>query len=449
MKGKQPNSHVTLLKPKRKKRGSRLKSAFFLLFFVAFVSGSLYFGYIFIANVRTSLITLGERFDLPMPIISRTDNSPNWGGKERVNILLLGVDQRLDQKDEPTRSDVMLVVTLDPYSKTAGMLSIPRDLYVPIPLSDKQTFQAKINTAHFYGDYYKYDGGGPALAKKTVQYNLGIKIHYYARVDFDAFLKIVNTLGGVTVDVETPLKDDEYPTPYYGIRRVFIPIGLQHMDGETALQYARSRHQDSDFGRTKRQQKVLLAIRQRALQLELLPKLPQLIIDFKDSVQTDLSPTEMLALARLGKDVDTSTLTMRTIEYPAVTSMTTDEAGDILLPVRSEIAKIVAEVFFDPRLREQAAKVVVQNGTRTGGLATGAVGFLKGKGVGNVEVDASSEQQDAQKTAIISYKDKKYTAQLIASWLSVPEGSIQWNNEAESTFDLRVIIGKDFKLPSN
>ncbi|MDO8671383.1 MAG: LytR C-terminal domain-containing protein, partial [Dehalococcoidia bacterium] len=181
----------------------------------------------------------------------------------------------------------------------------------------------------------------------------------------------------------------------------------------------------------------------------LLPKLPQLIIDFKDSVQTDLSPTEMLALARLGKDVDTSTLTMRTIEYPAVTSMTTEAAGDILLPVRSEIAKIVAEVFFDPRLKEQAAKVVVQNGTRTSGLATSLAQVLKGKGVANVEVDASSEQVDTQKTTIISYKDKKYTTQQLASWLSIPEGSIQWNNEPESAFDIRVIIGKDFKLPSN
>ena len=447
MKGKQAKVHVTPLKPK--KRRSRLKPAFFLLFFLAFVSGSIYFGFVFIANMKTILFSLSQRFDLPMPIVSRTDNSPNWGGKERVNILLLGLDQRLDEKDQPTRSDTMLVLTLDPYSKSAGMLSLPRDLWVPIPLSEKETFHAKINTAHFYGDYYKYDGGGPALAKKTVQYNLGVKIHYYARVDFDAFQKIVDTLGGVTVDVDQPLKDNEYPTPYYGIRRVFIPMGLQHMDGETALQYARSRHQDSDFGRTKRQQKVILAMRQRALQLDLLPKLPKLIGDFKDTVKTDLSPTEMLALARLGKDIDTSSMTMRTVEYPAVTSMSSEDAGDILIPVRSEIAKIVAEVFFDPKLKEEAAKIMVVNGTRTSGLASSVAEVLKGKGIGKVELDTLSERQETQKTTIISYKDKKYTTKQLASWLSIPEVNIQWNNDGESEFDIRVIIGKDLKLPSN
>lgn len=444
MKGKRPTAHVA---PLRRKRGSRLKSAILFLFFLTFVGGSLYFGYMFIVNTKFILTSLGQRLDLPMPIVGSSESGPKWDGKERVNILLLGLDRRLDEEDQPTRSDTMLVVTVDPESKSVGMLGIPRDLWVPIPLNDKEVIQGKINTAHFYGDYYKVDGGGPALAKKTVQYNLGIRIHYYARVDFEGFEKVVDTLGGITVDVDTPLKDNEYPTPYYGYRRVFVPMGLQHMDGETALQFARSRHQDSDFGRSKRQQKVLLGIRERALQLNLLPKLPKLLGDFKDTVQTDMTPGEIMALARLGKEANTSNMVMRTIEYPAVTSLSS-EAGDILVPVRPEIAKIVAEVFFDPTLKKENAKVEVVNGTRTGGLATKLADALKGKGVSQVEVESLSDRQEVQTTTVVSYKGKKYTARQIASWLSIPEGNIQWKDESESQFDIRVIIGKDVKVPS-
>ncbi len=131
---------------------------------------------------------------------------PHWNGKERVNILVLGVDQRPGESG-PWRTDTMMVLSVDPESKSAGILSIPRDLWVEIPGYGSD----RINTAYVYGDLNKVPGGGPALAKKTVQYNLGEPIHYYLRVNFAAFQQVIDLIGGVDIYVEHEIDDPLYP----------------------------------------------------------------------------------------------------------------------------------------------------------------------------------------------------------------------------------------------
>ncbi|MFN2269649.1 MAG: LCP family protein, partial [Anaerolineae bacterium] len=113
---------------------------------------------------------------------------PRWKGTDRLNILVMGIDQR-EHEEGPWRTDTMLVLTIDPVTLSAGVLSIPRDLWVPIADYGEQ---ARINQAHFLGEVYDYPGGGPALAAKTVQYNLGIHIHHYARVNFTAFEQVID-----------------------------------------------------------------------------------------------------------------------------------------------------------------------------------------------------------------------------------------------------------------
>ncbi|MBI2848818.1 MAG: LCP family protein [Chloroflexi bacterium] len=311
-----------------------LSISFFIAFLWAIIGGG--------GNSASAPLT-----NLPIGLPG-VDSLPQWSGKERVNLLLLGTDQRPDERGQPSRTDTMLVVTIDPRNKTAGLLSIPRDLWASIPLGKQGgTLEGKITTAHFYGDLYKYPGGGIALAKKAVEQNLGINIQYAARVDFDSFERIIDTLGGVMVDVETPLKDDEYPTPDYGTKRIFIPAGLQHLNGEKALEYVRSRHQDSDFGRMKRQQQVILSIREKALQLNLLPVLPKLINDFKDAIVTDLSPVDMLALARLGKDIDHQKIVMRSIDTCCVAPILTIQGEEALLINKAQLGKVIKEIFSD------------------------------------------------------------------------------------------------------
>ena len=182
-----------------------------------------------------------------------SSDGPDWSLGERVNILLMGVDRRPEEKmDDPVRTDTMMVVSIDPNTHTASMLGIPRDLWVPIPLPNNGVLHDRINTANVYGVMRNLPGGGAQLAKDTVSYNLGVKIHYFLMIDFQGFRNIIDALGGIDVYLDKPLVDYEYPTDNYGYMTVSIPAGNQHLDGERALQYARSRHSDSDFGRIGR-----------------------------------------------------------------------------------------------------------------------------------------------------------------------------------------------------
>ncbi|TME31504.1 MAG: hypothetical protein E6I66_07410, partial [Chloroflexi bacterium] len=153
---------------------------------------------------------------------------PEWTGTERLNVLLLGIDSR-DDASTTKNTDTMIVLSLDPVNKTAAMLSIPRDVYIDRP----GVFTDKINAAYAYGGY--------DLARKVVEDLLGIRLNAYALVDFDAFTKIVDSVGGVVIDVKRPVRDESYPTPDYGIERLDITAGPQLMDGQTALRFARSR----------------------------------------------------------------------------------------------------------------------------------------------------------------------------------------------------------------
>ncbi len=232
-------------------------------------------------------------------------NLPTWDGTSRVNILLLGSDTR--GTGEVARSDTMILVTINPQTKQVSMLSIPRDLLVTIPNYGR----AKINAAYAYGSTSKL--GGPALAAATVEYNFGITIDYFAEVNTFGLTKIINTLGGVTLDVPAPIKDDEYPGAGNNYLRVLFHTGLQHMNGVQAVQYARTRHDDNDFARSERQQQLLRALRTQGIGLDLLPKAPELLTQLGNTFKTDLSPKQLLALAKLGaalssSDIHSSTL---------------------------------------------------------------------------------------------------------------------------------------------
>lgn len=267
---------------------------------------------------------------------------PEWSSKERVNVILLGTDRRENEPDV-TRTDTILIVSIDPVTKSAGVLSLPRDLWVNIP---GYGFE-RINTAFEIGEYQK-KGGGPALLRRTLEGLLGVPMHHYALVGFTGFRNVVDQLGGVVVDVERPFRDDEFPQGNYGTRRILFQAGLQRLDGEQALWYVRSRHADSDFGRNRRQRQFLLAVRQQALQLNMLPKAPAMLASVMDSVTTDLRASEILSLVRVAKDVETSRLTSRAIDESMVNPWMTPGGAAVLLPEPAAIRQVVQEVFGTP-----------------------------------------------------------------------------------------------------
>ncbi|MGH2367839.1 MAG: LCP family protein [Chloroflexota bacterium] len=268
-----------------------------------------------------------------------TVDTPAWSGTERVNFLLLGTDQRAGATDVP-RTDTIIVATLDPVTHSAGLLSLPRDLWVPIP----EYGNNRVNAAFELGEQLK-PGGGPELTRQTVEQLLGVPIHHYVLVGFDGFEQLVDLVGGVIVDVERPIKDDEFPDQNYSMRRIFFQPGLQRLTGETALWYVRTRHTDSDFGRARRQQQFLLALRKQVLQLDLLPKAPAILAALSDTFQTDLRPHEMLGLARIAKDLDTSRIVNRVIDETMTTHWVTSAGAQVEVPDEAAIDQVVRHVF--------------------------------------------------------------------------------------------------------
>lgn len=273
------------------------------------------------------------------PIAARYVLSPWIAVLPRTNILILGLDRRSGE-DYVARSDTVMLMTVYPPGPRVALLSIPRDLYVDVPGYGHD----RINTAHFWGEN-AVSGGGPALAMQTVAQNFGVPVHHYVRVDFTAFRAIVDAVGGIDVVVEQPVVDDAYPTDDYGVMHIEIPAGPQHMDGETALRYARSRHGSSDFERAERQQQIVTALVRRVLEPATWPRLPLVYMAVVDYVDTDLTFGDLLLLAptffRAGADgIERYTITCEMTE-----PWTTDSGGAVLLPRWEAIRPLIQELF--------------------------------------------------------------------------------------------------------
>ena len=368
-------------------------------------------------------------------IIVETPPPPKRG--ERINILLLGIDQR-EGETGPWRTDTMILATLDSQTKTAGMISIPRDLWVEIPGYGEN----RVNTAHFFG--------GPTLAKQTVQYNLGIPVHYYAVLNFQGFERIIDILGGITIDVKSPIKDDKYPDENYGYKTIYFPAGVQHMDGETALIYARTRHGGSDFNRIRRQQQVLLATQRQAISLSyhLIPKIPALMMTMGNTLETDLQPSDILALAPLASQVRLEDTKMRIIDSSMTVPFTTTNGANVLWPDREKIGKLVEEVFASPTpIPEETATLEVWNGTPISGLAENTTAYLREQGYQVISF-GNAKQLTYQRTLIVDRTGKSYTANLLAQLLNLDPSYIESDPELESEADICIILGRDFSLPS-
>jgi len=257
----------------------------------------------------------------------------------RTNVLILGIDRRPGQ-GYVVRADTILLATIAPAKPQIALISIPRDLYVEIPGHGP----ARINTAHFWGEN-EAQGNGPRLSVQTIAHNFGVPAHHYVRVDFEAFRAVVDAIGGIDVEVEKTIIDEAYPTEDYGTMRIEIPAGLQHMDGETALRYARSRHGSSDFDRARRQQQILIALAHHVSDPWVWPHLPAVSLAIANHIETDLSRWQLLlmlpTLGRIGPDGIERHVIDRTMTQP----WTTPAGGSVLLPQWEAITPLIEETF--------------------------------------------------------------------------------------------------------
>lgn len=218
-----------------------------------------------------------------------------------LNVLLLGTDVQPDE-GSVSRTDAVILIHLDRKRDRVSMLSIPRDLWVTYPGNG----QGRVNAAYAIGEKKYGRGGGIALARATIEELLDLKIDHCAVVNFEGFRELIDLMGGITIDVPTFIRDTDYPTENYGTMTVMFRAGRQHMDGDRALIYARTRHTDSDFGRNQRQQQVLMAMFHRVQQRGLLRQLTS-FDDYtgalREHVRTDMSRRTMLELAQWGRNL--------------------------------------------------------------------------------------------------------------------------------------------------
>ncbi|RLC76520.1 MAG: hypothetical protein DRJ03_28515 [Chloroflexi bacterium] len=384
------------------------------------------------------------------------DPLPVWKGTERVNILVMGIDQR-EHEQGPWRTDTMLVLTIDPVSMTGGMLSIPRDLWVPIPGYE----EGRINTAHYLGDLYDCPGGGSALAAKTVQYNLGVHIHHYARVNFTAFEEVVDRIGGIDIYVEEEINDPYYPDESYGYDPLYISAGWQHFDGETALKYARTRHSEGgDFGRARRQQEVMMAVFEQVTRLDILPQLasqsPELWQMLEGSVVTDLTLDKIIALARLASKVKPDDIRYAVIDEHYTQFWETPDGQQVLIPLRDGIRELRDSIFTtdaplleqegEPaaRLAAEAASIEVLNGTMTEGLAGLTAEYLQQQGIQITNI-SNADRTDYVDSLVIVYTGKTYTAEYLVGLLNLPPTAVVHGSDPNSEYDISVILGSDYQ----
>jgi polyisoprenyl-teichoic acid--peptidoglycan teichoic acid transferase len=359
---------------------------------------------------------------------------PEWSGTERINIVLLGIDKREDEPIGGTRSDTIMLASIDPVGKSVALVSLPRDLWVNIPGYGQQ----RINVAHAVG--------GPDLTKRTITADFGINVQYYARVDFRGFEQLIDTMGGVILDVDRPIKDDAYPTENYGYQRIYIGPGPQWMGGQKALQYARSRHSDNDFGRARRQQKVLVAVRDRALQLNMLPKAPEVLGIVQRSLSTDLTTAQLLALARLGSEIDREKIVNLVVDTEYAEPFRGADGADLLRPNTPAIRRAIDSALKSAGRPELRARIEVVNGTPRRGLGQQAADYLQAQGFKVVSV-AAAERTDYRSSLVQVLTDDRRAAEALASMLKVPTSAITVVPTANAQVDIRIVIGQDFLLP--
>jgi LCP family protein required for cell wall assembly len=373
----------------------------------------------------------------------------------QINFLVMGLDRRAREGNVATRTDTMFVLTIDKKTKLAGILGIPRDLWVEIPnKAGSGYYEQRINTAYASGENGDYAGGGAGLVKRVVEHNLGISIDHYVVIDFQGFIKVIDDIDGIDIYVEQPVDD-----PYYSETEIpgdYTPlhfkVGQQHMDGQTALDYSRTRFDSSDLDRIHRQQQVIFAAIDKALQLRLISvsSLKDQWKHYKGAIDTDLNDIEAFGLAPLATQIDPKDIAALSLG-PATVPYTTPDGADVLLIDKDIVQQIVSALFTGQQVEANAAIVEVQNSSGAEGLATQVMNYFTEFGFSPDSVSATTAADGATQaeTEIIDYTGKDSTAQRVAALLGVPTSQIRpatTDDQALSTVanvDIVVVLGQD------
>jgi len=407
---------------------------------------------------------------------------------DRVNILLLGMGG--PGHDGPYLTDTIIIASIKPSTNQIALISIPRDLGVEIPGYGHQ----KINHANAYGENDK-PGWGGAIATEVIEKTFDINIQYYARIDFKAFKEIIDEVGGVTVNVEKSFSDTEFPATNNQYKSLSFKKGIQEMNGSTALNYARSRHgnngEGSDFARSVRQQKILLALKEKLLSAGTLLnpiKINAIIKSLDRHLTTNMEFSDIIALAKLGKQLDTNNITRLTIdsgENGFLKNGYTAGGAFILSPVTGNFDSIKIEIknIFDEKISydeetnqppkittEKIQKEIIEddtpkqtpppayepkieilNGTWKAGLASRTKNILIEKRL-NITNIGNTLERPLEKGGIyvISEKTTNDIPNILKEILNIPiKKTPPSGYTLRSDTDIVVILGEDFQENNN
>lgn len=272
--------------------------------------------------------------------------APTWDGKTPFTILVMGMDRRPNARDTlSVRTDVMILARIDPTEERIGLLHIPRDLHFTPPGTEEFI---RVNTLLLEGED-RQEGYGPYYAMDTLQYNFGMYIDRYVLFDFEAFIAIIDAIGGIEITTTYTIDDPTYPDMNNGYDPFYLPAGTHLLDGETALKYARTRHADNDFLRGMRQMEVITAIHQKVTQenilSSLLLKVPQLFADLQENVYTDLSLEDIILLVRYAALITDENIHTGSIDqdYNLIYRLPSGTNGYI--PDREKMVELLTDVF--------------------------------------------------------------------------------------------------------
>lgn len=440
-----------------------------ILILVLSVVGA-YFGY----RLTRNLVSTNNTFSLPGdPVISDkpaegedlTDATPEptevlqaalptpepWDGVSRVTILVMGLDYRDWSAGEIPHSDTMILFTMDPLNQTAAIVSIPRDIWVSVPGYDYE----KINTAYYLGELNNLPGGGAALAARTVEEFLGIPIDYYAQIDFQAFIDFIDDIQGVRLDIKEPITLDRLGK----WNTVTLEPGIITLPGDYALAYVRTRYTEGgDFDRAARQQEVIMAIRDRILEFDMLPNLvanaPQIYEDLSGGINTNMNLSQVIKLAWSAMDIDRENIQQVIISNEYITLGKSPTGLDILIPIPDKIRLLRDEIFDSggaigpvaegdllALVAEENARVSVRNGSYLGGLAATTAEWMRGQGINVVE---ETNADYSVYSSITVYNATPYALKWLSQTMGVTSNMITYAYDPNASVDLVVVLGDDW-----
>ncbi len=252
--------------------------------------------------------------------------------------------------DKAWRTDTIMIVAVDNEANQVGIFSIPRDLWVDIPTMGP----GRINQADYHGEANKYPGGGPALVGKIVEDIFGVPTQHWVRIKQEGLVEMVDALGGVDITLDCALHeitpDPKDPNKF---AKFDLPAGKNHLDGPTAKKFATYRYNSNDFYRGQRQQQLIWAIKERALQVDAITKLPQLWTALQHTFQTDLGILDVIRLARLGANLKPEQIHGLTFSTQAIVYATVGAAQVLKIGDKALLMKELGTLWNQKSIAEQ------------------------------------------------------------------------------------------------